>query len=175
MPKIKSTTPAPELTAERARALLSYNPLTGELHWLKSGTGRKPNLLAGGKHPDGYTQTSIDNRKHLNHRIAWLIAYGDWPSRELDHINGVKNDNRLANLREVSRTTNCENQLRARADNMSCGLLGVYAKKGVTRVRNLAYIQVNGKRVHLGSFATPEEAHQVYLAAKRRLHAGNTL
>lgn len=89
---------------------------------------------------------------------------------EAGDINGVRSDNRWANLRMVSRSVNNQNQRRARKDNKS-GLLGVRPN----RARWAASIFVYGKKHHLGTYDTAEEAHAVYIKAKRGLHVGNQL
>ena len=171
MPKSNFSTPDQELTAELARELLSYDPATGQFLWKIPGKGRQMHRQVGCISNRGYLRIVINRRTYPSHRIAWLISYGKWPADQIDHINCVKHDNRLANLREATSTTNGENQRRAQSDN-KCGVLGVEAApNGKFRSR----IKTGGRLIHLGSFATPEEAHQVYLQAKRRLHAGNTL
>jgi hypothetical protein len=92
------------------------------------------------------------------------------PPRPIDHINGDPSDNRISNLRDVSRTENQENQRRAQRHN-KVGLLGVSPNgKGF-----ISRIKVAGRKVNLGTFPTPEIAHAVYVKAKRYLHAGCTL
>jgi hypothetical protein len=107
----------------------------------------------------------------MAHRLAWCIAYGEWPSLEIDHINGDAGDNRLCNLRNVDRATNAQNKRRAQCTNKS-GIQGVETH-AVGRLS--ASVWVGGKRVYLGRFDTAEEAHAAYVAAKRRLHQGCTL
>jgi HNH endonuclease/AP2 domain len=103
--------------------------------------------------------------------VAWLIVYGAWPSKNIDHINGVKTDNRIANLRDVSQSINGENRAAPRKSTRS-GFLGVTKDKdGKFR----AQISVGGKNTHLGVFAVAEEAFAAYLSAKRRLHVGCTI
>jgi hypothetical protein len=88
-----------------------------------------------------------------------------WPSGEIDHKNGVRNDDRFNNLRDVARSGNTQNQRHAHKNN-KLGLLGVtrHGKKFS------ANIQVNGKPRYLGLFSTPEEAYAVYVIEKRKLH-----
>jgi len=96
--------------------------------------------------------------------------YGELPPKYIDHINGVRDDNRITNLRAVTAAGNAENRRRAQK-NTASGFLGV-ARNGNNWQ---AYIRVNKKPTYLGTFKTPEEAHQAYLAAKRKLHATCTL
>jgi hypothetical protein len=88
----------------------------------------------------------------------------------LDHINGVRDDNRIANLRCVSASDNLNNQRTPHTNNKS-GYLGVSPFRGKWR----AVIQIEGKQVHLGVFDTPEEAHHAYIEAKRTHHQTNQL
>lgn len=172
MPKIKSTTPARELTAERARERLSYDPLTGEFRWKTPPNGRIAGQKAGTWHRSGYLAIQIDRRLHYAHRLAWLMVHGCWPTAQIDHLDGDRGNNALANLRDAAPKTNSENRRCAQPGN-STGLLGVcwVAQRG----KYAAQIKTGGKHLNLGRYATAEEAHQVYLQAKRRLHAGNTL
>lgn len=163
----------PELTAERVRELFNYDPLTGVLTWKKQPRGRyKPSLVAGCTDDRGYVVTHAMGRRHYNHRLTWLLVHGAWPAKQIDHINGDKADNRIANLRDVSNTVNMENQCRPTAGNRS-GFLGVSWHAGNKKFE--AKIMVSGKPIHIGSYTTPEEAHQAYLTAKRQLHAGCTI
>jgi hypothetical protein len=159
-----------DLTAQRLREVLSYNPDTGEFRWLSSGKGRKSSLEAGAVAPDsGYVFICIDWQRHRAHRLAWLYVYGEWPKDQIDHINGVRADNRIANLRDVTNDINGQNRRAALSNNRS-GYLGVSWKKSASRW--IATISDGGKHKHLGSFATAEEAHTAYLAAKRVIHPG---
>lgn len=115
----------------------------------------------GALRPDGYLMVIVEKKGYLVHRVIWAMAIGSWPTNGLDHINGVKTDNRLANLRDVPQRTNNQNRNKVRAQ---VGLLGV-SKNGTgfgARIRD-----ANGKATWLGTYRTAEEAHQAYLAAKR--------
>lgn len=165
-PRIKKDLP----TAEYVRSVLAYDPETGVLRWLTTGTGRKPSLVAGSRQASGYWVTGIQNRIYKNHQLALLLSTGRWPEHDVDHINGVKEDNRLCNLREVDHQSNTQNRLKAHSNNVS-GILGVHKRKQ----RFMARILVNGSPHHLGTYPTAEEAHAAYLQAKRSLHPGCTL
>lgn len=162
-----------ELTAKRVRDLFDYDPLTGAMlrRVTRGGTARK-GALAGHKTKEGYLSTRVDGRAYFNHRLIWLLVTGRWPNNFIDHINGVRDDNRLANLRDVTRTCNGENLHQAHADNPS-GFLGVH---WYARTKSFqAKLYTGGKHIHLGLYATPEAAHAAYLAAKHQLHAGSTI
>jgi hypothetical protein len=162
------------LTAERARELLDYRSDTGEFFWrVPRANGQVPvGSRAGGVAPSGYTVVSLDRVQWKLHRVAWLIAYGSLPDGVIDHINGDKTDNRLANLRDVPTQANHQNRRGPNRDN-KVGLLGVSRVSGSGRFN--AAIKVNYKQRCLGTFDTPEQAHAAYLEAKRQLHAGCTI
>jgi hypothetical protein len=161
-------------TRSRVAELLSYDPGTGEFTRLRTAPGGKSNAgdKAGILNSRGYVRIRIDGAHHQAHRLAWLYMTGEWPKHEVDHINGIRHDNRIANLRDVPRCVNQQNQRAGKSRGPAAtGLLGVSRIK--TRFR--AQITVLGKRLFLGRFDTPEEAHAAYLKAKREHHEGNTL
>lgn len=160
-----------KLSAERARELFSYDPATGLLTW-KVGRGRaRVGEVAGTpKRAGGRLQVQVDGRLYGAHRIVWLLVYGVWPSGAVDHVNGDDSGNRVGNLRDVTQQKNSENQRHPHGDSQT-GVLGV--SKCGSRFRS--QLGVRGRQKYLGTFATPEEAHQAYLTAKRQLHAGCTI
>jgi len=103
---------------------LSYDPESGHLYWAKTMSGRaKAGNLAGSKNGEGYIQVQVKKRAYLAHRVAWFLTHGNWPENDIDHINGDKTDNRIKNLRDVSKSMNQRNAKR-RIDNTS-GIIGV--------------------------------------------------
>lgn len=160
-----------ELDIDLLRSLLAYDPQTGRISWLVNrGKRVKAGDLAGSVNSRGYLQVKVCQRNFTSHRLAWAIHHGAWPEGEVDHINGVKTDNRIANLRDVPRTLNAQNILRGRRNNKQ-GLLGVSPNGD----RWKASIRHEGRQVHLGTFDTTHEAHAAYVAAKREFHPGGTL
>lgn len=169
--------PTPKWLAKR----LSYDAETGLLTWrerpaedFKSAhdwirwNGRYSGHLTGClDRGNGYLRVRISGRNYFAHRVAWAIYYGRWPELHIDHLNGVKSDNRLSNLREVRHQVNIQNQHRPQKHNTS-GYLGV-SRDGK---RWRANIRLDGEKRHLGSFDTPEHAYEAYLTAKRHLHEG---
>lgn len=159
---------ADDLTAERVREVLDYNPETGVFVWKQRTSNRvKVGDVAGGPTGQGYAHIGVDGRRHLAHRLAWLYVHGEWPSMAIDHKNGDGGDNRIANLRLATATQNAQNIRKATTGSTS-PLLGV----GWNEVRRgwVARIRVNGRTVQLGCFATDIEGHQAYVAAKRQFH-----
>lgn len=161
------------LTAERLRELVSYDQETGKFVRLVATGPRgchKPGSLKAYIKTNGYARVHVDGTTHAAHRLAWLYMHGRWPDGDIDHINGDRLDNRATNLREVTRAENMQNERKARCNNKS-GLLGVSPHGRSWR----AQITVGGVCKKLGSYETPEQAHAVYLAAKRELHPFGTL
>lgn len=157
-----------DLTAERLRDLLNYDPATGKMTWrIKSAQRIKVGDEAGFIRGDGYVIVRLFNKHHLAHRLAWLHFYGRWPAMFIDHINGRKSANQISNLRDVSLTTNNQNVNAARKDSRS-GVQGVRAVGG----RFEARMRINGRRACLGFFASEAEAYAAYMLAKRERQPG---
>ena len=163
------------LTVEEARSRLNYDPETGRLTWKKLRNTRRIGEEAKSLDVAGYVQVNISGTLVKGHRLAWLLHYGAWPDGDIDHINGVRNDNRISNLRCVSPKVNCQNQ-RVGSRPSVTGLIGVHLQgRGSANKRYRAKIWVDGRQIHLGGYATPEEAHAAYVLAKRKYHEGCTL
>jgi hypothetical protein len=158
-----------DLTQARLRELFHYDPDTGVFHWqvAKTGVPRRRNGLAGSVDA-GYVRIKVDGHQYRAHRLVWLYVHGVWPDGEIDHINRNRSDNRLCNLRDVSFTTNQQNQSLPTKNNKA-GFLGVHRAKGG---RFVAQIECSGHNYYLGRFDTPELAHEAYVSAKRVLHKG---
>lgn len=161
------------LTAERLRTVLSYDENTGVFVWKISAGRVKHGTIAGKSAKCCHARVHIDGNDYWAHRLAWLYVYGAWPANEIDHINGVRSDNRIANLRDVSRSMNQQNQRRPQSDNKTSSYLGVSWRTRSSRWR--ATITIGGKQKDIGLFDTEEAAHEAYKAQKRILHAGCTI
>jgi len=111
-----------------------------------------------------YFRMMVDGQQYPNHHLAWLWVHGELPKGQLDHINGDRLDNRIANLREASQTENMGNCIKHR-DNKS-GYKGVFPLRGK---RWQAQVCRNGVKHHLGTFETPEEAHAAYCDAASKV------
>jgi hypothetical protein len=158
-----------DLTAAQLRALVDYSPETGVFRRI---AGRYAGQIAGGNTRFGYRALHVNGYSYKAHRLAYLYVFGRWPSGEIDHINGDRCDNRLANLRDVTRAGNAQN-LRAAISSKRSGLpLGVFYSSHKNGGRPfISRIWADGKRTHLGGFETATAAHEAYLAAKRKMHA----
>lgn len=155
------------------KELFNYDPETGILRWIGSRSNRVKYLdIAGTIGKSGYLMVGILDKRYQVHRVIWFYMYGKWPDGDIDHINGIKTDNRIENLRDVTRSVNKQNIKRANLNN-KYKLLGVFWHKASKKY--LAKIMLNGNSKHLGLFDCPQAAHEAYLQAKRELHEGNTL
>ena len=157
------------LSAERARALFSYDPETGQLRRKNPGNIQRFGELVG--KPKKYHRVDLGDKRYSIHRLIWLMQTGSFPAGLVDHINGDRGDNRWCNLRECDPQTNTQNQRRAHKDSIT-GLLGTFPFRGGFRA---AIAMPSGKKKLIGTFNTSEEAHQAYLVVKRQLHLGCTI
>ena len=156
---------------KRIRELLSYDEQTGVLTWrIATANSFKVGDEAGHLTRNGYIRVRILGRDIMAHRLAWFLATGAWPENEIDHIDGVRSNNRFENLRPATRNLNQQNIRRAKAGNR-LGLLGVSRNGSGFQAR----IRADGSSRCLGTFPTPELAHDAYLRAKRELHPGGTI
>lgn len=171
------------LSPEMLRKLLRYDPDTGKLFWIK----RDPSFFKAGKQTamhncaawnaryadteaftsirdGGYKHGQIFSKSYKAHRIAWALHYGEWPKECIDHINGVTSDNRIKNLRDVSRSKNQRNA--SMSLNNTSGVCGVYwckrSKKWIAR------IEVQNARKYLGSFQSIQDASAARRAAEMK-------
>jgi hypothetical protein len=159
------------LNQTRLKEVLSYDPLTGGFHWRTAPSNRvHVGNAAGCPNNNGYLRIRIDGRLYLCHRLAWLYMTGVWPEHQVDHKHGVRDDNRWSELQAATPVQNQQNVRGPKANNKS-GLLGVAPHGSGWR----AQIMTAGKRRLLGTFRTPQAAHQAYLVAKRDLHPRSTL
>lgn len=145
------------LTQEIIQRLLCYNPVTGLFVWRSNETNPtriKVGQRAGDVAEGQYADIQIMGRKFRAHRIAFLYMKGRWPTGDIDHINGVKSDNRWENLREATRSQNQHNRTAGR--NSTTGAKGVFFRKDSGKWR--AGVGVDGKMRWLGTFDTKEEA-----------------
>lgn len=159
---------AAPLSFEEVSRQIAYDPETGKFTWRVPKKGR-PGIgsPAGCIHQTlGYWVIGVSRQRHYGHRLAWLLTHGKWPAHQIDHINGDRADNRIANLREVTHAENQQNRHITRPNRH--GLRGVDYDPGCDRWRTR--IKVNGVVHNFGGFHSPEEAHECYVRESRRLN-----
>ena len=146
------------ITYEEAKELFTYDRETGIIKWkYRFNPKQRADLVAGctRSNGDGYTQIGINGKLYPAHRIAMLLSYGFYgDGLEVDHINHIRNDNRLSNLRFVTVTGNRRNQ--SISSRNTTGVTGVYLSKRLGKY--IAQIKVDREVIYLGIFSTLEEA-----------------
>ena len=145
--------------------LFHYCSNTGILSWKVKRGSAQVGSIAGCVRDNGYLDVRINKKLYRVHRIIWIMMYGYMPTKDIDHLNGERADNRLCNLREVSRGDNMHN-LRGATKRNKTGLLGVSRHKFRKTWR--ARLCVDGNQIYLGVFETPNEAYIAYMNAKRK-------
>lgn len=160
-----------DVTPERLRELFDYAPDTGILTWKVRPSMRvDAGDAAGYITSRGYVSVRIKGREYKAHRIAWAHCNGVWPTHEIDHLNCKKDDNRIANLRDVTRAVNQQNERGPRRNNR-LGVLGIrFAGR-----RYGAQIWIDGRIFRSKLFRTIGEAYNAYVELKRKHHEGCTL
>jgi hypothetical protein len=158
-----------DLTCERLRELFSYDEESGLFRRRECADRSESGKIASGKVRSGHIKFRVAGRKYYAHRLAFLYMNGVWPSVHIDHKDGDPSNNAWRNLREAFGNINQQNLRRARAGKGTP--IGVH-KHGS---KFQACICVDLVRHHLGTFKTEKEAHDAYIEAKRRLHAGCTI
>ena len=150
---------------------LSYNPETGLVSWKSGPASYRAGSIAGNLRPDGYIDIRVDGRLIRAHRIAWFLHHGRWPIHQIDHMNGIRNDNRIENLRECTPRQNSQNSIKRTRSNgasYTSSLVGVSWSN--RRNRWIAQMRINGPNTYLGSYKSEQEAYQAYLDAKIKHH-----
>lgn len=156
-----------ELTAERLREVLRYDPETGKFYWrekiaCKVVIGKESGCLSS----NGYILIRLFGVLYRANRLAWLYMIGEWPTDKMDHADLNRSNNRWANLRPCSTSENARNMHR-HMDSQT-GLKGVTLEKRTGRY--FARICVNRRTFHIGTFDTSQLAAAAYDLTARELH-----
>lgn len=160
------------INSTRLREILNYDSLTGIFTWIVKPNKKLPAGIRAGCTGAGYRRIHFDGKLYMEHRLAWLYVYGEFPKLSLDHVNGDGLDNRISNLREATTKQNAQNTYGPQVNGTS-GYLGVHWIPHKQKWRSR--IQDGGKKISLGYFFTKEQAYKAYLEAKRKLHPFSNL
>ena len=154
------------MTQEQLRSIFDYKD--GQLIWkIRTSPCIQIGDAAGYINKRGYIQIGINKKLYQAHRLVWIYHNGDIPIEiEIDHINQIKDDNRIENLRLATRCQNQHNKSKLR--NNASGYKGVYLEKSRNKWRSK--ITINKKFICLGRFDTPEEASIAYNKASIKYH-----
>lgn len=147
------------------RDLIDYNPENGVLTAKVNFSGRQAGSVIGSQTWQGYYAFSLFGKKCFAHRLAWLLHYGEWPSQPIDHINGIKTDNSIRNLRLCSLSQNQFNKPTQK--NNTTGVKGVYWNKRDKRY--VASVQFNGKKYSAGHHKDIDSAKEAVMKLREKL------
>ena len=142
------------MNIDALKSLLRYDPDTGLIYWIAKGKGKIKKKAAGTLLYSGYIGISIGSKRWQAHRIAWALHHGDWPKDQVDHINGIKTDNRACNLRAATNSQNGKNLKLSKAN--KTGVAGVCWNEKHQSYR--AYIKVEHKAMYLGTYKKLDDA-----------------
>jgi len=153
------------ITQEYLKSILEYNPDTGEfIRLVRTANCTQISDIVGTLDKStGYIRISICNISYRAHRLAWLYMTGEWPKYKIDHIDRIRSNNQVVNLRDINKNEFNKGFYK----NNNIGIVGVTIVKSL---RYKAVIGVNGKGIYLGTFDTLEEASIAYEEAKLKYH-----
>jgi hypothetical protein len=158
------------LTQERLKELLHYDKETGIFTWLNSPRNNvSTGSVAGRIDKKGYVRIVYQTKPYLAHWLAWFFVYNKWPDNELDHINGNPTDNRISNLRDVTRKQNMENKKIYKTNKSGYSGVTWHSRDKKWNVRIGHY----GKRISLGYFDNLDEAIAVRIKAENKTYTHN--
>jgi hypothetical protein len=154
-----------DLTQEQALSLFEYRD--GILFWAaRPANCTTVGTVAGSLTNQGYTRITIQGRRYLRHRLIFLMHHGRWPAGETDHINRIKGDDRIENLREVTQSQNQNNSVRIER------ALGYSWSRKARKWH--ARLQRRGATTSLGFHAIEDEARSAFLGARAAFVAAYT-
>lgn len=158
-----------DLSQEFLKSRLYYDYETGKFHWINPRKWNvKPGDEAGSIEAKGYVVINLNRTLYKAHRLAWLYVYGEWPKNQLDHIDRNKQNNIISNLRQATNGQNQQNTPKYKTKALvRSRYKGVSWNKKCKRWQ--VEIQVNKKRIYLGTFVCEDDAAIAYLEAKKKL------
>ena len=180
----------PKISLKQLRGIVEYDPVTGNFFWCKrtpkkgddpakvaSWNTRYSGKIAGSVFKSGYRIIDIEGKKTRAHRLAIKFITGRWPHADVDHVNGNRDDNRAANLRQATRSNNLQNATKLRSNNTS-GVKGVSIRKdtGKWTVRLREFKgktdcgKYKGKYLCFGSFTRKKDAIEAVRQARNLVH-----
>ena len=150
-----------DLTQEKLHELFSYDRETGDFSWrVRKSRNVKVGVPINSNNGKGYKAVKIDGKTYLVHRLVWMYVYGKFPENDIDHKNRIRSDNRLVNLREASRSDNCQNiSIPSHNKSGHVGVTWIKSHKSWT-----VYIKVERKNKWLGYYKDLNDA----IAARKR-------
>lgn len=155
------------ITQTELKKLLHYDPDTGLFTWLvDKSRAIKAGTVAKNLNQKGYCRIKINGQEYLAHRLAWLYINGVMPKDSIDHINNIKTDNKITNLREATHSENMRNRLLTVRNRT--GFKGVGFNKRAKKFK--ATITFNNIQIHLGYFLDAKSASLAYEAYGKKLH-----
>lgn len=155
-----------DLTQEYLKSILRYNPETGNFHWTWQKSDRVlKNSVAGTNRSNKCIIICINLKKYRAHRLAWLYMTGEWPKKDIDHINRNPLDNSWANLRECTISQNGYNT--TVRPHSKTGFKGVHQELSG---RYSANATIKGVRYYIGVYDTPEEANAAFIDYVKEEH-----
>ena len=160
------------LTQNELKSILHYDEFTGIFTRLKDSPSAKAGSICNTHSNEDYIVIGVSRKNYKSHRLAFLYVLGAFPVNQVDHKNGIRDDNAWSNLREATNAENAQNKRKPQSNNIA-GYLGV--RFSVRNKNFVARIKLNGKDKYLGSFATAKDASERYLAEKRKLHTFCTI
>jgi hypothetical protein len=156
------------ITQDKLKEVMEYSAADGVFRWkISKGPNARKGQIVGKK--KGYPKVTIDGAEYKLHRLAWLYVYGNFPVKDLDHINGITYDFAISNLRECNDFENQQN--RSVSKRNKCGYPGVSFSKRINKWS--AQIMLNRQSYFLGNFDDAKDAGDAYKKAKQELHTFN--
>jgi hypothetical protein len=157
------------MNLEDLKNVLDYDPSSGKFTWkVKVADKITVGSRAGTNRKDGYRQIKLFGKYYLEHRLAWFWMKGEFLEHQVDHLNGVRDDNRWCNLREASPKENRQNTVKQKRN--KTGFLGVRKDPRLKINPYQAHIGIGYGTKVLGNFATPEMAFEARLKAQKELY-----